>query len=111
MNPFELLMAYEEHNRVFPVVSDFDAFLVGSQRISFHQPLPSDQIDGLKWSVNRIRDILANPGPESWTSRWLEVIENPWEGEDIHPVMPRFGTFSSLIHFGVFYCSFYIHHS
>ena len=86
MNPLELLMAYEEHGQVFPVVSDFDAFLVGSQRISFHQHLPQDQVDVLKWCVNRIEDILAAPGPESWTSRWLEKLENPWEGEEIHPV-------------------------
>jgi len=91
MNPLELLMAYEEHNRVYPVVSDFDAFLVGSQRVSFHRPIPDDQIEVLKWCVNRVEDILNAPGPESWTSRWLEVLENPWEGEDIHPVIPRFG--------------------
>jgi hypothetical protein len=83
MNPLELLMAYEEHSRVFPVVSDFDAFLVGSQRISFHQQLPPDQVEVLSWCVDRISDILANPGPESWTSRWLEKLENPWEGEDM----------------------------
>jgi hypothetical protein len=28
MNPFELVMAYEEHGRVLPVFSDFDYFLV-----------------------------------------------------------------------------------
>jgi hypothetical protein len=82
-NPFELLMAYEEHGQVFPVVSDFDAFLLGSQRISFHKQLPPDQVEVLSWCVDRIRDILANPGPESWTSRWLEKLENPWEGEDM----------------------------
>jgi hypothetical protein len=86
MNPLELLMAYEEHGRVYPVVSDFDAFLLGSQRIAFYKPLPPEQLDILKWCIRRIEDVLQKPGPESWTTRWLDILENPWEGEDIHPV-------------------------
>ena len=43
LNPFELLMAYEEHGHVKPVVSDFDCFLVGSRRVQFQSPLPESQ--------------------------------------------------------------------
>ena len=91
LNPLELLMAYEEHGRVYPVVSDFDAFLLGSQRIAFYKPLPSEQLDILQWCIRRIEDVLQKPGPESWTTRWLDILENPWEGEEIHPVFPKFG--------------------
>ena len=86
LNPFELLMAYEEHGRVFPVVSDFDAFLVGSKRISFHKPLPENQVTTLKWCIRQIKEVLAARGPENWTSRWLEKLENPTSGEKMHPV-------------------------
>jgi hypothetical protein len=48
MDPSYLLMAYEEHGSVKPVVSDFDCFLAGTRRIEFEKPLPPDQVDMMK---------------------------------------------------------------
>lgn len=91
MNPFELLMAYEENGRVLPVVSDFDCFLVGSRGVNFSAPMHSDQLDHLKWSVSGIEKILKSPPrPENWTSRWLEVLKEA-TGNKFHHNTPRFG--------------------
>lgn len=52
VSPFELVMAYEEHGRVLPVVSDFDCFLVGTKGVSFSAPSSPDQLDVLKWQMS-----------------------------------------------------------
>jgi hypothetical protein len=94
MNPLELLMAYEEHGRVLPVVSDFDAFLVGTRRICVSPEegaLPTDQLECLKWMVHQIGTILDGPTrPEAWTNRWLEVLKIE-SRKGFHPDIPRFG--------------------
>jgi hypothetical protein len=94
MNPQELLMAYEENSRVLPVVSDFDPFLVGTRRVPFDPidgQLPSDQLEIMKWSVDRIGEILDSPpGPVSWTNRWLDTLKEA-TSKGFHPEIPRFG--------------------
>jgi hypothetical protein len=94
MNPHELLMAYEENSRVLPVVSDFDPFLVGTRRVPFDPiegHLPSDQLEIMKWSVNRIGEILDRPpGPASWTNRWLYILKEA-TSRGFHPEIPPFG--------------------
>jgi len=90
-NPFELLMAYEENGRVLPVVSDFDSFLVGTRGVAYTSPLPSDQVEIMKNSLNCIEAVLGSPPrPEGWTSRWIEVLKTQTEA-GYHPVTPRFG--------------------
>jgi hypothetical protein len=91
--PLGLLMAYEENGRVVPVVSDFDPFLVGTHRVPFHPEkgsFPEDQVDILKWSVDRIEDILEEQGPENWTSRWLKVLKEE-TSKGFSPKVPQFG--------------------
>ena len=94
MNPYELLMAYEEHGKVLPVVSDFDPFLVGTRRVAFDPiggQLPSDQLDIMKWCVDQIGGVLDGPpGPESWTNRWLQILKEA-TSKGFHPNIPRFG--------------------
>lgn len=91
MNPFELLMAYEEDEYVKPVVSDFDCLLVGTRAVPFQKPLPPDQINTLKWCVDEIQGILDSPPSEkNWTSRWLEVLKAATMN-GFHPEFPRFG--------------------
>jgi hypothetical protein len=91
MNPLELVMAYEEHGSVLPVVSDFDCFLVGSRGETFSEPLPSEQLDVLKWSVSGIEKILDSPTrPDNWTSRWLEILKEA-AGDKLQAKTPRFG--------------------
>jgi hypothetical protein len=93
MSPLGLLMAYEENGRVVPVVSDFDPFLVGTRRVPFHPEqgsLPDDQVEILKWSVERIGDVLDEQSPESWTSRWLKVLKEE-TSKGFYPTVPQFG--------------------
>jgi Domain found in Dishevelled, Egl-10, and Pleckstrin (DEP) len=94
MNPHELLMAYQDPQRVLPVVSDFDAFLVGTRRVSFDPvkgALSPDQLEVLQWSTRQIGKILDGPiRPENWNKRWLEVLSRE-KRRGFHPSIPRFG--------------------
>merc|ERR1712190_26938 len=73
MNPHGLLIAYAEAT-VKPVVSDFDTFTVGSCGMEY-VALPKDQIELAKWSLERAKEVLAEPSHHSWNSRWLEVLK------------------------------------
>lgn len=94
MNPFEVLMAYEQDGHVLPVVSDFDCFLVGTRGIRYLSPLPACQLETLQQCVSRIETILDRSSPElrnlNWTSRWLEVLKNDPETAK-SPKTPLFG--------------------
>ena len=88
MNPLYLLMAYEENGTIQPVVSDFDAFLLGWRReaLWFGCNLPRDQEDLMLWCVDRVEEILdAPPSTDSWTVRWLEVLKENNPEPDIPP--------------------------
>jgi len=52
--------------------------------------LPREQQDLATWSLDRTFDILQNPGPNSWTSRWLEVLQAA-HLEGFHPEIPKYG--------------------
>lgn len=87
-NPHGLLIAYAEGS-VKPVVSDFDTFLVGSRGMTF-DPLPKEQWELEKWALENTKAILETPGPESWTSRWLQVMKVATE-QGRNPSIPKFG--------------------
>ncbi|KAL7540179.1 hypothetical protein ACHAXR_009930 [Thalassiosira sp. AJA248-18] len=93
-DPFDarmLVMAYEEEGKVVPVVSDFDCFLIGSRNFSYEDPMSPEQVELLDWCVSQIEWILDNhTGPESWTTRWLEVLKYAARN-GFYPSMPRFG--------------------
>lgn len=96
MNPQELLMAYEEHGRVLPVASDFDAFLVGTRRVRFDPKqgaLKIEQQKTLQWTVAQIAKILDSPPrPGSWTKRWWENLEREIRDGSCPKVeIPKFG--------------------
>lgn len=89
MLPQTLLMAYEEHGRVLPVVSDFDCFLVGTRGVQYTTPVPPEQIELLKWSISKTEEILKNPVQDvGWTGRWLEILKKK---KTVTPPMPRYG--------------------
>jgi hypothetical protein len=91
MCPFSLLMAYEEHGRVRPVVSDFDCFLAGTRGVSYSTPLPPEQLEISEWCVSRIEAILDSPpSAESWTCRWIDILKEASK-QGIHPKIPQFG--------------------
>jgi len=89
MNPRGLLVAYAEA-AVKPVVSDFDALLVGSRGM-LYEPLPRDQVEMMAWTLDKAEEILANRAEGSWTERWLEHIEGSKKDHDFHPVIPKYG--------------------
>jgi len=91
LNPRNLLMAYEESNRVMPVVSDFDCFMVGTRGVKYEEPLPDDQLDVSKWCIEQIESILESEATSStWTSRWLEVLKNS-ASKGFHVTVPPLG--------------------
>eukprot|EP00588_Corethron_pennatum_P010042 CAMPEP_0194271612 /NCGR_PEP_ID=MMETSP0169-20130528/5349_1 /TAXON_ID=218684 /ORGANISM="Corethron pennatum, Strain L29A3" /LENGTH=510 /DNA_ID=CAMNT_0039014001 /DNA_START=375 /DNA_END=1904 /DNA_ORIENTATION=+ len=92
LRPQELVVAYEEHGRVVPVVSDFDCFLVGTRSLDYSTPLPESQIWLLKELLAEIEGILDSPiSSESWTKRWLEVLKKIANNNKSYPKMPKFG--------------------
>lgn len=88
MNPRGLVIAYAEAT-VKPVVSDFDALLVGSSG-TLYEPLPAEQVKAMSWTLDSAQEILEKPGDESWTSRWLNVLEREME-QGNHPSIPSCG--------------------
>ena len=93
-DPFDartMVLAYEEGGKVVPVVSDFDCFLIGTQKFHYSEPIPPEQVDLLDWCVSQIEWILeSHTQPESWTVRWLEVLKFAAEN-NYCPTLPKFG--------------------
>lgn len=90
MMPQTLLMAYEEHGRVMPVVSDFDCFLLGTRGVRFHTPLPEDQVELLHNMMGEIEKILEENEEgksNNWTSSWLNSMKH----QKTHITMPKYG--------------------
>ena len=87
--PHNLLMAYEEHGRVVPVVSDFDGFLMGTKRIHFDQCLPPEQVDLVRSEIRIAQDILEGiASGDSWAARWMYASSAYPKKQ---PIMPQFG--------------------
>lgn len=94
-NPFDprsLLMAYEEHGRVMPVVSDFDCFIVGTRGVKYKSEVPDDQLAVTKWCIDQIETILDEntKTSSSWTSCWLDVLKNAATSGN-YPEVPPLG--------------------
>jgi len=95
MEPRMLLMAYEENNKVKPVVSDFDCFLLGSRGVRYKHPIPDDQIELVKWSVENISEVLdeqaANPTDNvGWMETWFKVLKKA-ALKGYYPKTPKYG--------------------
>mmetsp|Transcript_128775 Transcript_128775/g.222263 ORF Transcript_128775/g.222263 Transcript_128775/m.222263 type:complete len:943 (+) Transcript_128775:43-2871(+) len=88
MNPRGLLIAYAEKS-VKPVVSDFDALLIGSQGIQYN-PLPCDQADLVDWCLDMADEILQTPSVATWTARWLSILKRESE-KGFQPTIPKYG--------------------
>ena len=92
MMPQTLLMAYEEHGRVMPVVSDFDGFLLGTRGVRFHNPLPDEQVELVHDMVTDIEQILKDCSEgknksSNWTASWLNVMKHKKK----HITFPKYG--------------------
>lgn len=90
MMPQTLLMAYEEHGRVMPVVSDFDCFLLGTRGVRFHTPIPEDQVEFVHNMLGNIENILKDNREgksNNWTGSWLNTMKH----QKKHVTMPKYG--------------------
>jgi len=90
MMPQTLLMAYEEHGSVKPVVSDFDCFLLGTRGVRFHNPLPDEQVKLVHNMIDDIEKILKDCSEgksTNWTTGWL----NQMKRHTSHMKMPKYG--------------------
>jgi len=88
LNPLGLLLAYAEE-LVKPVVSDFDTFLIGSTNMEYDK-VPPDQMELMKWCLDRCSEILGGGGSGDWTKQWLEMMEKQ-AAKGFHPELPKFG--------------------
>ena len=93
LDPRCLLMAYEDiiADKVTPVVSDFDCFLMGTRGVSYCDPYRKQEMTMLQWCVDKIEEVLSKPQPgKSWAQQWLDAkkmdINSPVAEE-----MPEFG--------------------
>lgn len=57
-----------------PVVSDFDAFLIGSSGVKYPR-VPAAQEPYILSLIQHIDEILSNPSYEPWNERWLDIIK------------------------------------
>lgn len=84
-------MAYEENNKVTPVVSDFDCFLLGTRGVRIHEPFREKDLSMLSWCIDEIEGVLDSQQPgRGWTAHWLEVKKKNM-GHAAHQDMPVFG--------------------
>ncbi|KAL7537550.1 hypothetical protein ACHAXR_009860 [Thalassiosira sp. AJA248-18] len=94
MEPRMLLMAYEEYGTVKPVVSDFDCFLLGSRGVKYKNPIPSEQIELVKWSVNNISEVLDERARSDlhagWMETWFKVLKKA-ALKGYYPKTPKYG--------------------
>lgn len=103
MLPQTLLVAYEEHGRVMPVVSDFDCFLLGTRGVRFHNPLPDEQVrmvHNLLGDTEKILKDCREGKSHNWTASWLDVMKKDSGGRTSmigsnplkkHAKMPKYG--------------------
>jgi len=97
MNPWGLVMAYEE-DQVLPVVSDFDPFLFGSTNMKYNS-ITKEHEDLMKWCLDGVSEILQNHSTKAWTSCWLERLKKEAE-KGFHPEIPKYG-FGDATSYGV----------
>eukprot|EP00316_Scyphosphaera_apsteinii_P007806 CAMPEP_0119346668 /NCGR_PEP_ID=MMETSP1333-20130426/108123_1 /TAXON_ID=418940 /ORGANISM="Scyphosphaera apsteinii, Strain RCC1455" /LENGTH=849 /DNA_ID=CAMNT_0007359179 /DNA_START=509 /DNA_END=3059 /DNA_ORIENTATION=- len=88
MNPLGLLMAYAEE-RVTPVVSDFDTFLVGSRGVRY-DATPPEQVQLMHWALDHTTALLAEPNGKGWMNRWLDILTQEARN-GFHPTLPEYG--------------------
>jgi len=79
---------------VKPVVSDFDCFLTGTRGVKYEKPIPNDQVDLVKWSVDNISNVLdeqnASQPTKGWMESWFGVLKKA-AMKGFYPKTPKYG--------------------
>jgi hypothetical protein len=73
MNARGLLMAHEE-DKVRPVASDIDCFLIGSRNVTY-TPMAAPQVATMGWMLTQIEHALREPRAGGWMSCWLDALK------------------------------------
>ena len=77
-----------------PVVSDFDCFLTGTRGVKYEKPIPNDQVDLVKWSVENISNVLdeqnASQPTKGWMESWFGVLKKA-AMKGFYPKTPKYG--------------------
>ena len=90
MMPQTLLMAYEEHRRVMPVVSDFDCFMLGTRGVHFRTPLPEEQVKlvhSMLVDIEKILEDCSQGRTKNWTQSWINSMKHHKK----QVTMPKYG--------------------
>ena len=90
MMPQTLLMAYEEHGRVMPVVSDFDCFMLGTRGVHFRKPLPEEQVklvQSMLVDIEKILEDCSQGRTKNWTQSWINSMKHHKK----QVTMPKYG--------------------
>ena len=91
--PRTLLMAYEEHGSVKPVVCDFDCLLSGSRGLQYDTEIPKEQVKLMQWFVKNIGEVLeaqkSSGQVNGWTESWIDTLKTA--DIDFRKIMQRYG--------------------
>lgn len=95
MDPRGLLMAYEQNDKVTPVVSDFDCFLFGTKRVPYPRSYRERELSMLLQCIDTIGEILSSAPDENesvgWTLRWLDCMKKLVNDKSFCGEMPKYG--------------------
>ena len=94
LNPAGLLVAYAEQ-RVSPVVSDFDTFMVGSAGpFDYKEPIPDAQVELVRWTLKHCEEVMDKQARTSedisWNQEWLSILTQA-ASEGFKPEIPELG--------------------
>jgi len=95
MDPRGLLMAYEQNDKVTPVVSDFDCFLFGTKGVPYQRSYRQRELSMLLQCIDTIGEILSSAPDENesvgWTLQWLDCMKKLVNDKSFCGEMPKYG--------------------
>ena len=62
---------------------------VGSKGMRY-DPIKDDQLELVKWSLDRTTELLETKATKGWMGRWLDVLKE-WAAKGFHPDLPPYG--------------------
>lgn len=55
-----------------------------------YDPIKDDQLELVKWSLDRTTELLETKATKGWMGRWLDVLKE-WAAKGFHPDLPPYG--------------------
>jgi len=101
MEPRTLVMAYEEHGDVNPIVQDLDCLLFATRGVHFDN-IPPKQLEFVRWCLQHIEETLEKQKSTRqhvcWTETWFEILSSNMKTLQTFPRMPLYGFGDSVTH-------------